>query len=139
MALYALAMVFVMVAVAVVTQTGEVSGQGLTDGRNASKCTVATSTRVVVNPQSTSILPAYSLRAWAIIQQPRNATNTIALSIDEGAAAVLGSGFELSVGTSSSPSHQFTFGLNTELPYTGEVTGIASAGTTTVLVTECRY
>lgn len=108
-------------------------------GFAAYDCSVSTSTTVVVNPQSTTILAEHSRRAWASIQQPRNATNTIALSFNEGASAVANGGFQLSIGTSSSPINEITFGLNTDFPYTGAVTGIASAGTTTVLVTECRY
>lgn len=110
------------------------------DGFAAYDCTVSTSTAMVVGPTSSTLLAEHSRRAWAVIQQPRNATNTVALSFDAGSAAVIGKGYQLfDMATSTGEASKMTFGLNTEMPYTGTVTGIASAGTSSVLVTECRY
>jgi hypothetical protein len=117
------------------------NSQGLTGGSSASDCTITTSSFVAVGATtSATILSGHSRRAWASIQQPRNATNTVALSFDEGAAAVLGSGYQLfDMATSTGEASKVVFGLNTDLPYTGAVTGITSSGTSSVLVTECRY
>jgi hypothetical protein len=111
------------------------------DGFSAFDCSISTSTAVIIGPQvSTTILAKHSRRAWATIQQPRNATNTVALSFSNGDAAVLGRGYQLfDIATSTGEASQVSFGLNTDLPYTGAVTGITSVSSTTVLVTECRY
>lgn len=106
-----------------------------------SQCDVTTSSSVVVGDDvSATILSANSLRAWASIEQPINATSSVALSFNEGADAVLGQGFELTHATTTSPVEKIVFGLNTDFPYTGAVTGITNGtASTTVVVTECEY
>lgn len=99
-------------------------------------CDVNTVSSVLVGPDAgfnSTILSAHSTRAWATLRQGSNATNTISISFDEGSAAVAGQGIPLH-GTTS-----IEFGRNTDFPYTGAVTGVTAAGTTTVFVTECRY
>jgi hypothetical protein len=106
---------------------------------NSRGCSVS-STLVagVGNQVSSTVLSAKGNRAWARIQQPNNATNTVALSFDEGAAAVLGRGVSLN-NNATSTIPDISFGLATAFPYTGAVTGITDIGSTTVLVTECSY
>ncbi len=109
-------------------------------GLGDSGCVTSTSSAEIVGHQvSRTVLPAYGSRAWAQITAPgilegAVATNTITISIDEGAAAVKNKGYVL---TTTTPT--IVFGLNTDLPYTGAVTAITNVGTTSVLVTECRY
>lgn len=101
-------------------------------------CTVVTSTSTLVGSQvSTTILATSSRRAWARIEQPVNATNTIAISI--AGAAVIGQGVQLTPATSTSPVAFFDFGLNTDLPYTGTIQAIASTASTSVAVSQCVY
>jgi hypothetical protein len=130
-------------AIAIIAFVFTVKGGNQTNlsGVQNDRCTVSSTEVAVVNPSSTSILSANGTRAWAIIQQPVNATNTIALSFDEGADAVLGQGYQLADISTSTGEAQASpmFGRGTEFPYTGEVTAIASVGTTTVLITECSY
>jgi hypothetical protein len=108
---------------------------------DSSGCTVSLSTKVTIGDDvSTQVLPITGNRAWAVIQQPANATNTVAVSFDAGEAAVLGQGYQLhDYATSTGNTDKVTFGRNVELPYTGAVTAITNNGTTTVLVTECIY
>ena len=113
---------------------------GSNGSRATSECIVSAATKATVGNQvSTTLLAENTLRAWAVIQQPINATNTIAVSFDEGAAAALGTGLELTASTSTSPNPKVEFGLNTDFAYTGEVTGISNTGSSTVLVTQCIY
>jgi len=113
--------------------------------RSQASCNVRVSTKAVVgNESSATILSAHPNRAWARIQQPANATNTVYLSFDEGASAVSGSGMFLTdgitvIGYASSTLDNVVFGLNTDMPYNGAVTGITNTGSTTVLVTECIF
>ena len=110
-------------------------------GVGARECTVSTVEAATVGDDvSSTILAEYSNRAWAIIEQPTNATNTVSVSFDEGAAATVNGGVQLTPATTTS-SKQATepFGLNTDFAYTGAVTGITSTGSTTVRITECRY
>lgn len=103
-------------------------------------CNNVTSTSTVIGNQvSTQVLATSSRRAWARIQQPINATNTVAISFAGGTAAVLGTGVQLSPSTSTSPVPFVDFGLNADLPYVGAVQAITSTGSTTVLVTQCVY
>lgn len=104
----------------------------------ADKCNVSTTTsRIVGSASSTIVLEANETRAYAKIETLFNATNTIYLSFDEGAAAVASKGTALGTTTATNPS--IVFGRNTDFPYTGAVMSLASNGTTTVLVTECSY
>ena len=108
-------------------------------GFNAFACDTNTVTAAGVGAdESSTILAAHSRRAFAQIQLEENsagiATSTVYISFDEGAAATLNDGLKL--GTSTPV---LTFGLNTDNPYVGAVTGITDTASTTVLVTECRY
>lgn len=108
---------------------------------SAQSCLTTTSSVATVgDDESGTLLSANGRRAFAIIQQPTNATNTVALSTDEGAAAVLGSGYQLDdIATSTGEASKFIVGLATDMPYTGAITGLTNNGSTTVLVTECTY
>lgn len=106
------------------------------DGYVAQKCDVTTNTEVEVNPgNSQTVLSAYSRRAWASVGSNGTTTQNIWLSFDEGASAVVGQGFRIN----STSSPDMMFGLNTDFPYTGEVTALAASATTTLNVIECRY
>ena len=102
-----------------------------TDG---SSCQVSSFAAVTIgNQASTTILTASTTRAWARVQSPRNATNTIAIAF--GANITIDSGLVLTPTTTP----YIDFGLNTDMPYTGIVNAITDNGTSTILVTECGY
>lgn len=104
----------------------------------SNSCTVSTSTsRIVGNASSQTVLGTSTTRAWATIQVNTNETNIVFLSFAQGANAVVNTGFAL--GTSTEDENDIEFGRNTEFPYTGIVTGITNTSSTTVLVTECNY
>lgn len=104
------------------------------------KCNVQTVSAVTVGHQlSSTLVSAYSNNAWVRIQVPSNATNTYSLSFDSGVAATVGNGLELNGLGGTTTENKITFGLNTDFPYVGAVTGITDQGSTTLLVTECRY
>lgn len=105
---------------------------------NTQSCTV-TETKVVVGHQlARTLLSANSRRAWAVIQQPIYATNTV--QVDLGGTAVFGAGsYQLTSATTTSPVPSLTLGLSTDLPFTGAVTGITQSASSTVNVTECVY
>ena len=88
---------------------------------------------------STQLLSTSSLRAWARIQQPASATNTIAVSFNEDQAAALEGGLLIGDHSATNTPTFIDFGLNTDFPYTGAVRGLADKGTTTVHVTQCNY
>lgn len=101
-----------------------------------SECTVSTvANSAVGNELTTTLLAAYSNRAWARIQVADGEVEPIFVSFDEGAAATVDNGLAL---TATSTTY-IDFGLNTEFPYTGAVTGITGTASTTVLITECRF
>jgi len=103
-------------------------------------CTVTTiAVATVGNQQSSTILATSSRRAWARIQQPINATNTVSISFNSSAPATLTSGLQLTPATTTSADNYIDFGINTDFPYTGGVTGLTNLGSTTVLVTSCNY
>ena len=111
-------------------------------GITAPKCNVTFTKAAVGDDLSTAILSQNANRAWAIIQQPQAATNTVTLSFDEGEAAVFGSGYQLASTTVSTPSEQDEtppFGRNADFAYMDEVEAITSTGTTTVNIIECVY
>lgn len=107
------------------------------DGFTASACTVTHSVALVGHQESRTILSANSRRAWAVIQQPVSATNTVSLSL--GGTATYGQGYHLYQALTASSTNEMEFGLNTDLPYTGAVTAITAAASSTVLVTQCVY
>ena len=109
-------------------------------GVSTTKCSVTTDTvKTIGNQLSSTILSANNTRAWAKIQMPSNATNTAAFSFDEGAAATLTSGTLLGQLNATTTTNSAEFGLSTVFPYTGAVTGITNAGSTTVHVIECVF
>lgn len=98
-------------------------------------CTVTESVKTVGHQESLTVANAGS-RQWLIIQQPVNATNTVALST-VGAASI-GSGFEMTEATTSSPVTEFAIGFSTDYPTSNAVTAISGTGSTTVKVLECK-
>ena len=118
------------------------AGEG-TGGAASFACATRTVTRVEVGTTSNEILPNRSNRAWARIQQIDDATSTVYLSFDEGAAAIVDHG--LAITDQATSTVQFIdFGINTDFPYLGAVTGIltnasVNSASSTVLVTECIY
>jgi len=111
--------------------------------RSQASCSVSSVTPATVGNQlSSTILAANTRRAWAIIQSPSGATNTAALSFDEGAAATLNSGLALNATTADATypvMQEITFGVNTDFPYNGVVTGISNYGSSTLKITECLF
>ncbi len=107
--------------------------------RGTRNCTVTTSSKAVVGHQlSSTLLAANSLRSWARVSLVTTAggvaTNTIAVSLDEGASASLGNGLTIATGTPT-----LDVGKNTDQAYTGAITGLTDTGSTTVMITECEY
>lgn len=117
------------------------SFQGGNGGLTAAKCSVNTVTSATVGDDiSSTVLAANGTRAWAMIEVALGDANNVSLSFDEGAAATLTSGIQLSQSTTSAGVlKQIVFGRNTDFPYIGEVTGITNTSSTTVRVTECSY
>lgn len=115
-------------------------GNGTNGGSLADACTILTTTAVAVGTSGTNVVLATSSnRAYAIIEQPINASNTTAVLLGNGAPATLTSGIQLTPATSTSPLGSYTVGLNTATPYTGAVTALESTGASFVFVTDCRY
>lgn len=107
---------------------------------SSQSCTVSTVVAAPVGNQiSSTLLSGNSRRAWAIIQQPINASNTVSVAFNAGTAATLTSGIQLTQATTTSPLVEITFGLNTDFPYTGAVTGITASASSTVNITQCVY
>lgn len=104
-------------------------------------CTPTATLATIGHQQSTRILATSTKRAWAMIQSPDNATNTAALGFRQDIAATFALGYLINVpnlnGATSTPRAEF--GVNTEFPYTGSVTGLTDNGSTTVAVLECVY
>lgn len=103
------------------------------------KCTITTIAPATVGNQvSSTVLAASSNRAYARIQQVRDAsgaaTSTVSLAFNDGSAATVSTGLQL-----STTSPFIEFGLDTDFPYVGAVTGITNTGSTTVQVTACNY
>ena len=126
-----------LVTNAVKKEANSTLGSG--EGAVATQCNVSTVTASLVGNQfTTNLLATSSRRTWARIERVDDssgvATNTVHVSFDEGAAATTASGLTLATTT------QFIdFGLNTDFPYVGIVTGITDTGSTTVRVTQCAY
>ena len=107
---------------------------------NSQSCTVSRITATTTaNQLSTMVLGTTTRRAWAIIEQPVNATNTVALSFNHGAPATLTSGIDLENASTTNGLTEIRFGLNTDFPYTGSVYALTSTGSTTLKITECVY
>ena len=102
-------------------------------------CDTSVTSRIVFGDDlSTTIMVASTSRAYARLQQSRDsvgvATSSVFLSFDEGVAATVNSGLELSTTTPF-----IEFGIDTDFPYTGAVTAIGNSGSTTVLATICNF
>ena len=104
------------------------------------KCTTSTITAVPVGNQLSVQVLATSTndRAWARIQQVRDsagvATSSLSVAFNADVQATANNGLQLSTSTPT-----IDFGINTDFPYTGAVQVLASSGSTTVRVTECKY
>lgn len=104
------------------------------EGETATKCNLATSTKVQIGRYTAAtVLATSTRRSYANIQVTDAEPGIVWLSF--GDTAVATSGVELANGT----IEEKTFGLNTDFPYVGSVTGIVTGATTSVLVTECIY
>lgn len=108
------------------------------DGQTASNCTITTEDTVVIGDDiSSSLLSNAPNRAWAKVSIAVNSQgfSTSSPRISLGSTATVLGGNRLST---SSPD--LIFGLDTDLPYTGVVSGITvGAASTTVHVTECKF
>jgi len=83
------------------------------------------------------ILATTSLRSIARIQLLPTATSSVFLVLDnDNRATTTNDGIALVASTTNT---YIDLGLNTNFPYTGAVQGITSAGSTTVLVTQCNF
>ncbi len=122
---------FRVLADLVSTNVGLING-----GSNASSCKFISQTRVAVGKDISTQILGSSSRAWAMIQSDTNATTTFFLFLGNPSPATTSSS-ALALNATTTPS--ITFGLNTDNPWTGAVGGVSPAGTSTVLVTECRY
>lgn len=118
--------------------TGMVNG-----GSVANACTNLTQSVMTIGKDlSNRLVATSSKRAWVRIQMDKGATTTALLTFAGDAtstaanATVLLNAGNLG-GASSTPF--VTFGLNTDMPYTGSVGGLSAFGTSTVLVTQCSY
>lgn len=98
-------------------------------------CTISESLVTIGNATSSSIVSRDTTRQWAMLQQPVNATNTISVSFT--GPAVANRGHQI-VATSTLGLPEFRFGPTTELNTINAVTAIASAGTTTMKLLECK-
>ena len=102
-------------------------------------CTTNSTNASLISTASGTIDATSTTRAYVRIQRVTDAsgmatTGPISLSFDEGAAAILSSGISLSTSTPF-----IEFGIDTTFPYTGTVTGLTTAGASTVLVTSCSF
>lgn len=95
-----------------------------------------TETLVTLGNQSATTILTPGTRQWVIIQQPLNATNTLALSF--GGTAVIGQGYELSVATTSIAMDEFSFGFSTKYPMRDAVSAISDTGSSTAKVLTCK-
>lgn len=112
---------------------------GSASGVSTPDCTVSTISPVQVKTSASQILATSTSRAYARIELIKTATNvatsTPSISFSNGAKATLATGFQLSTTTPS-----IEFGLDTDFPYTGTVSGIATAGASTIVrVIQCNY
>ncbi len=125
-------------SISTIFKTQEVQGQ--TTGPATQACTASTSKVTIGHQLSTQVLATSSRRAWARVQVDQNATNTVALALND-VTATLNNGILINQalinGVSTTPI--LDLGLNTALPYTGSIKAITNLGSTTLLVTQCIY
>lgn len=130
--------VFILVTIGLFSTSGtgeKLGGQG---GLGAQSCTMSATTSVMVGNQTALIaVPTSTRAAYVKIQQPMGATNTVAFGF--GAAPVFASGYRLATSSASVIPDSFTYGLNTDFPYTGAVYALTSAGTSSLNVIICNY
>ena len=112
---------------------------GSASGVNTQSCTTTTVSPVQVKTTASTILATSSARAYAKIELIKTAgniaTSTPSISFLNGAKATVATGLQLSTTTPS-----IEFGLDTDFPYTGQVSGIVGAGSSTIVrVTQCVY
>lgn len=104
------------------------------------ECDVYETVVAVGHQAATQLLPVNPARQWAIVQQPLNATNTLALSLD-GSAAV-GSGYELPpasvISGTATSTPEFRFGYATDIRTGNALSARTNNGSTTAKVLECR-
>lgn len=105
----------------------------------AQACETTTTLAAIGDDLSTRLLATSSTRAWARISQPLNATNTVSIRFDQDKAATSLLGIPLQNASTTNGSFSIEFGLDTDLPYTGSVTGLTSTGSTTIHITQCNY
>ncbi len=136
-----ISLIVTVIVLAIVVLSPKDNNLGFRTGVQTQACTMNSTTEVTIgNEETTEILSAFSNRAWARIQQTYNATNTVFMAFDEGADATTASGLQLiHVGIGTSSPQFIDFGRSTDFPYVGAVDAITDLGTTTVLVSECRY
>lgn len=102
-------------------------------------CTVTQTVKTIGHQFSTQIL-GKGARSWAIIQQPANATNTVALSLDN-ASSTMARGYTLAPDTTpdvASSTDRLAIGFTTEFPTSNAVEALTSTGSTTIKVIECK-
>lgn len=102
-------------------------------------CSVTQSVVAIGHQVSKQIL-AKGNRQWVIIQQPQNATNTVALSFDN-ASSTLVRGYTLAPDVTpdvASTTDKVILGFATELPTSNAVEALTNTGSTTIKVIECK-
>ena len=126
---------FLAIAVGLVIVFGFMALKTESPSLGLAVCTVTESKVAVGHQLATTIVPA-GARSWAIIQQPVNATNTVALSF--GGTAVVGSGYQLANATTSNYASELKLGFATDLPTGVAITARTSTGSTTLNVIYCK-
>lgn len=127
--------VLAAIAISVFFVQKEVNGDAF-----ALACTTSTVQRVSIGHQaSTLILATSSRRAYAMLQQVDNASNTVNIAFASGTPATVTTGLQLHKNSATGTVMSFEFGLNTMFPYTGAVTARTDGGSTTINVTDCSY
>lgn len=130
-----IAFVLLLAAVLVAPQLAKAPVSETAFGEATRVCNV-THTNVAVGPANRTTLLAAGTRQWAIIQQPVNATNTVAIAI--GTTATSSPGFELTPATTTSPVPMLSLGYATDYPTSAIVYGWTTSASSSVRVTECK-
>ena len=101
----------------------------------ATRVCTETHTSVAIGDDIATQILAKGSRQWVIIQQPANATNTVALKLN--GTAVMGQGYTLNGGISST-TESIKFGYATEFPSSALIQAITNFGSSTINVIECK-